>query len=499
MTGLDDLLAQYPVIGDHPALELNWSAEQLQPVVDRLRPHLPARVSQDMLLAAAGIVSSIVFEHMATGGGVRYSRSHDYYQEQKHSRSHPRLYTHHFVTTAVDILAAAGLIVTKMGLWGRPRGFQSVAWATARLLDVAGPEVDLDGPAGPASEPEVIVLRDRADKRTIDYTDTPSIEAQRRELQTLNRQLAKVELYHGRYKFDIPLLRRIFNGDFSRGGRLYCAGDSWQNMPKAARSQLTIEVNGVPQSVVEVDYSNLHITMAYAESGRKMPDGDQYAIAGFPRKLVKLVVNTLFNAATHNSAVLAISDELYKNSELRRGCGVPRHRGHCRKVAEAVVRAVRAKHHKISDYFGSDCGARFQRKDSILTLGIMARVLKRTGRCPLPLHDSLIVAKCDAKVLTDTMTEVAIQHHLTNTHPTTNQTTKDPTPHTPQSQLFHLEDTASDLVLSGEKMRSNYSWGEGFWRENGTACNGPPRPNASRRHEAWAVTRRNRSTVGGGQ
>jgi hypothetical protein len=48
----------------------------------------------------------------------------------------------------------------------------------------------------------------------------------------------------------------------------------------------------------QVDYANLHIRMAYSEAGKRIPDGDQYTIDGFDRGLVKLAVNTLFNA--HN-------------------------------------------------------------------------------------------------------------------------------------------------------------------------------------------------------
>lgn len=65
--------------------------------------------------------------------------------------------------------------------------------------------------------------------------------------------------------------------------------------------------------VVEIDYSNLHITMAYSEAGEPMPDSDQYTIDGFDHALVKVAVNTLLNAATTNSAILAITVELLYN------------------------------------------------------------------------------------------------------------------------------------------------------------------------------------------
>ena len=81
-----------------------------------------------------------------------------------------------------------------------------------------------------------------------------------------------------------------------RGGRFYCHGNSFQNMPKQDRRALELVIDGAPHPMVEIDYSNLHIAMAYAEAEQRMPAGDQYAIKGFDRGLVKLAVNTVFNA-----------------------------------------------------------------------------------------------------------------------------------------------------------------------------------------------------------
>jgi hypothetical protein len=77
--------------------------------------------------------------------------------------------------------------------------------------------------------------------------------------------------------------RRIFNGSFDRGGRFYCHGSSFQNMPASQRPELELVVDGVVHPVVEIDYSNLHITMAYAEAGAPLPEGDQYAVDGLHR------------------------------------------------------------------------------------------------------------------------------------------------------------------------------------------------------------------------
>jgi hypothetical protein len=179
-------------------------------------------------------------------------------------------------------------------------------------------------------------------------------------------------------------------------------------MPGEERGALELVIDGVVHPMVEIDYSNLHITMAYAEAGETVPSGDQYEIDGFPRGLVKVAVNTLFNAPTVNSAILAVTDELRYDLELRAACGIASSdRSSSRPVAKRVVAAIQEKHSRIESYFGSDCGARFQRMDSDMAMEVMTRMVDRTARCPLPMHDSFLVGQLDAESLRHTMTEAA--------------------------------------------------------------------------------------------
>jgi hypothetical protein len=165
--------------------------------------------------------------------------------------------------------------------------------------------------------------------------------------------------------------------------------------------------------VVEIDYANLHIRMAYSEAGERVPHGDQYTIDGFDRALVKVAVNTLLNAPTTNRAILAITEELRDNPDLGAVNGIEsRDRGLCRALAKRVVAAIHLKHHQIKSYFGSDCGAQFQRQDSDMAIDVMTRMIQRTGRCPLPIHDSFLVPEIDADILSQTMIEVAREYGL---------------------------------------------------------------------------------------
>jgi hypothetical protein len=201
-------------------------------------------------------------------------------------------------------------------------------------------------------------------------------------------------------------------------------------MPAAQRREITFIIDGIAHAAVEVDYANLHITMAYSEAGRKTPHGDQYAIDGFDRGLVKMAVNTLFNASTIPSGILAVTEELRYNPDLRAVHGIKSsNRKPCRALAEQVVAAIQHKHHRITSYFGSDCGARFQRKDSDMAIEVMSRMIERTGRCPLPVHDSFLVAEIDADILGQTMMEVAKEYGL-------ELDLKDPRGHRPASHPF---------------------------------------------------------------
>jgi hypothetical protein len=43
---------------------------------------------------------------------------------------------------------------------------------------------------------------------------------------------------------------------------------------------------------------------------------------------------------------------------------------------------------------------------------VVTRMIERTGRCPLPVHDSFLVPENDADILSQTMIEVAREYGL---------------------------------------------------------------------------------------
>ena len=340
---------------------------------------------------------------------MHYARGKDAYRAPKRYRDGDDLYTWHYVNRSINALEQSRLAKSHPGIWNKHgKGSRSVAWATDDLVSLIGPLVDVDEQRGIPAHVETIILRDREDKTDLDYQDTTETIVMREQVEKINSQLAQLDLRQRRTRLDIPVGRRIFNGGFDRGGRFYFRGDSIQNMRADERLRLELVVDETAGPLVEIDYVNLHVAMAYGDLGIDCPDGDLYIVGGWDRSLVKLAVNILFNACTRTRGVQAVTDALRDEPELRCLANVPsRSRTECRPVAEELVKAVEQRHAPISDLFGSDCGARFQRIDSEMAVQVMLTMIQKTGRCPLPVHDSFLVADIDANYLRQTMTQVA--------------------------------------------------------------------------------------------
>ena len=409
--------------GPHPALVLGWSDDQLDPVVELLDPLLPnclpnkpeKVITPAMRRAIAACVRSLVVEAHLTGSWVRYSRHKGHYTIPKRYRLGGRYYSGHFVPNAMDVLKETGLIDHQDGYWEPGGGRQSVARPTLALMQLLAPVIDLGEARGEPHQVEVIVLRDREDKREIDYEDTEETIAMRAEVEALNVALQQLRLYKSGQPYPIPLMRRIFNGDnLDRGGRDYCKGRSFQIIPSAERLGLQLLIDPVFHPVIEIDFVNMHAVMAYTDAGLPIPPGDQYEIEGFDRLVVKRAFNVLLNATTRHKAVTALVEDLHhKDEELWQRSELPaRFRSECIPYAKEVVAAIADKHHQIAEYFGSDRGAAFMRRDSDMAVKVMLRMIERTGRCPLPVHDSFLVADLDQEALDFTMQEVASEEGL---------------------------------------------------------------------------------------
>lgn len=246
--------------------DIDPSRRPIFPRSNAIAPHsaYPSRLG-------LGLGAEIV-EQKLTDRAVHYARRKDAYRAPQRYRCGDPRYSWHYITRSIDTLEQIGLINQVPGL-RRPRrtGFQSVAWATDELMTLIGPLVDVSEHRGIPRRVETIVLRDHADKTEIDYTETPDTVAMREQVRILNDHLARLDLRRRGQKLDIPIGRRIFNESFERGGRFYCHGTSFQNMPAGQRRELELIIDGTAHPMIETDYSNLHIRMAYSEAGERIP------------------------------------------------------------------------------------------------------------------------------------------------------------------------------------------------------------------------------------
>jgi hypothetical protein len=370
-----------------------WSKEQLKPIVEGLG--LPSKMAS---YAIANLARTLVLE-----GNFHYSRASEWYAD-RYKRNGDRYYSYRLTPKAADWLADNCYAEHILGhhVPHQPgAGRQSTIYATQKLFDAIGDLVDPLEPRAIAPRPEVMILRDDQGKDA-PYKDkgNPKIRAERADLWTFNDHFQMRELHRNGRLVPIPIFRRIFNRTLDRGGRLYCWGESYQQLSGKERSEITEVIGGITHAFVEIDFRAHHITLAYALAGEPMPEGDPYSIAGYEsdegRYLIKLAGLISFNAGNKKSAVGALVHET--------GCTW--------EEAQAAIEAFQAKHPGINEYFFSDAGATLMRMDSDITVAIMKWVLAATGRCPLPVHDSYLVPVCDYHELVKAMREVSAEFFL---------------------------------------------------------------------------------------
>ena len=331
-------------------------------------PQLPKRLErvQNSLLAEAILASE-------SHEWVSYSRNYNFYKGGHRYRGTD--FTYRSVVSTADRLHAAGVIENFVVPPGN-LGWQSSFRAPPKLMNAWRELSDrLTHEIG-----ETIILRDENGK-SIDYDDNRFTRRVRAEIIRLNERLAAVVIHvpgerRGHYvmvgeSYVLPVpgnpLRRIFGrGNFNMGGRAY---GWWQNIPKTARAQMTI--NGEP--VEEADYSAMHATILYNLVGVRFI-GDPYDLAGYDRDEAKLAFNIALNAANKWVAIGALANRLNKPNTY----------------CADLLKAIRAKHKPIERYFCADAGISLMNADSELILSAV-KAVNATGNVALPVHDALII------------------------------------------------------------------------------------------------------------
>ena len=225
----------------------------------------------------------------------------------------------------IDGLEALGYLENHKGFQNRStgRGYQSRMRATEKLLDLIQ-NYSVTPFMVEREDEEVIVLRDR-DKEDLPYEDTEEISLIREQLVSYNTFIRKhtiglslpVEavrqiLVARKIKavdYTRTQLKRVFNENFSRGGRFYQGW--WQEIPSNLRRYITID----DQPTSELDYGGQHLLLLYALNEDEYPwlrgDTDPYGEEN--RDLMKQVFLICVNEESREKAIQAIRQEINYN------------------------------------------------------------------------------------------------------------------------------------------------------------------------------------------
>ena len=186
--------------------------------------------------------------------------------------------------------------------------------------------------------------------------------------------------HHGKF------VRRVFNnGTFDDGGRFY--GGWWQRIDGSYRKD--IRMNNVP--TVEIDYSSLHVILAYAMVGddywdTTSDDPYQLPVRGVNnpdhcRDITKLLFLLGFNASDEQSLFKAFRSELDYTAYPY---SFPD------DVLSELLDGIKERHPKISHLICSGAGLRLMNLDSCICEYVIEKFVERDTPI-LTVHDSFIV------------------------------------------------------------------------------------------------------------
>jgi len=325
-------------------------------------------------------------------------------------------YSIHIERAFEGLVELGYLEVTKLGYFdrngrkdGTPTSRLSRYIASDRLLDLFTTEELKALPAimPPYCDPELIRVRVKEKdengvnrKRSVSITETSEtlrmrenlgiinnalsrhwydLEIPDDELSALQKRLADNPQNERIIRMDQRFLHRVFNDpDLQTGGRFY--GGWWQNIPREYRQHLA--VNG--KRMVELDYSNQHPSILYAQASIVRP-ADCYSGVikpplipdGVTAKDLRDMVKAAFNAMLNSPKPLRQAPKGVKPSKFGLKWA---------EVSEAII----AFHEPIAHHFYTGVGLRLQRLDSDIAEKVLLH-FARSGIAVLPLHDSFLM------------------------------------------------------------------------------------------------------------
>ncbi len=329
--------------------------------------------------------------------------------------------------STIDIvhrLDRAGLIGLKLG-WRDEHGrsFLTRIWPTDKLVQMFRKAAFGYLDVGYSDERETIILRDE-NKKAIEYEDRPRIKRMRQlmkqynellertfiDIQLLDKPRIELPEKKKRRKDDRPVfvnvshhdkfVRRIFNNSsFADGGRFY--GGWWQRIDGEHRKNIRMD----NITTVEIDFSALHVILAYAEAGIdywERMDRDPYVLPvpdvtneEHARDIVKLLFLMAFNASDEQALFRAFRSEL---DYTKYPYSFPD------KALSDLLATIKEQHPDIAHLICSGAGLRLMNIDARICEYVIADFVS-TGTPILTIHDSFIVPFAEEERLNEVMRE----------------------------------------------------------------------------------------------
>jgi DNA-binding MarR family transcriptional regulator len=216
----------------------------------------------------------------------------------------------------------------------------------------------------------------------IDYPDDcQEANALRRQLRAYNTFLSQSDIRIEDLALPPPFkpFKRIYASSgpimFNSHGRLYAGqvGGWHQALPKEDRHH--IRING--ESVVDLDFTNMHLRLAYCEARCSPPDGvDLYAIP---------------ELEAHRAAVkICVSSMLSRSGPMKRLPDDARPLLPKEWTGQRISKAIMEHHAPIAHLFGKGKGLNYMWQDSEIMLAVLTRLMHKHIPA-LPMHDGIMV------------------------------------------------------------------------------------------------------------
>lgn len=265
----------------------------------------------------------------------------------------------------------------------RPQSRLTVLRQGLRLQAIS-PTIERSDFKSDFSQTEVLILKAAKgsfweDAPVLDYPDTAEIRRMRADMVAINDWLEGLPIEALGVDASSRHLRRVFNGSFSQGGRLF--GGFWQNMSKVDRVD-HLWLSGEPITIV--DYRQLYPRLLYHRAGVAPPEGDLYAIPG---------LSTPEHAACRDGVKKALNALVWSTQSR-----AERYPKHVRQLMpkgltwKQAVALIHQHHHPIAHLLGQGMGPDLMFTESQLLVSVLKACMDR-GLPALPLHDAIIVPR----------------------------------------------------------------------------------------------------------